>query len=53
MGMQQFVTPDYFSLRIREKWEGVAPFATEILRYGRSINADCNWQDSLRLEFRK
>jgi len=51
--MQQFVTPDYLSLRIREKWEGIAPFATEILRYLRGINADGNREDSLCLEFRK
>ena len=49
--MQQFVTPNHVSIRIRKKWECVAPFAAEIFRNFRSINANTDWQDSLRLKF--
>ena len=52
-GMQQFVMSNYFSLRIGEKYEGVASFAAKIFRYLRSINADGDGQDSVRFEFRK
>ena len=50
--MQQLVTPNHVSLRIRKKWERVAPLAAEIFRNFRSINANADWQDSLRLKFR-
>src|SRR6266567_3065321 len=51
--MQQFVTPNHLSLRIRKKWERVASFATEIFRNVRSINADGDRQDALRFKFRQ
>ena len=47
--MQQLVTPNHVSLRIRKKWERVAPLAAEIFRNFRSINANSDRQDSLRL----
>jgi hypothetical protein len=50
--MQQFVTLNHLSLRIREKWECVAPFAPEILRNVWSINANRDRQNSLRFKFR-
>lgn len=45
--------PNDLSLRIGEKYEGIASFAAKILRYVWSIHADSKRQDSLRLEFRK
>jgi len=50
--MQQLVTPNHVGLRVRKKWERVAPFVAEIFRNFRRINANGDWQDSLRLKFR-
>ena len=50
--MQQLVTPDQVNLRIRKKWKRIAPFAAEIFRNLRSINANGDRQDSLGLKFR-